>query len=113
MSSRPLLVLTTCANPKAADELATALVEARLAACVSRLEGIVSTYRWKSKLERDQETLVLIKTTEGRFDELESAIRDRTSYELPELIAVPVCKGSAAYLDWLSSCVAAPVADED
>lgn len=104
--------MTTCANPTEADELATALVEARLAACVSRLEGIVSTYRWKSKLERDQETLVLIKTTEGRFDELESAIRDRTSYELPELIAVPVCKGSSAYLDWLDSCVAVPVADE-
>lgn len=109
MRSRPILVLTTCANPTEADELAAALVEERLAACVNRLEGVVSTYRWKSNLERDRETLVLIKTTEGRFDELESAIRERTSYELPELIAVPVIMGSSAYLDWLD----ASVADED
>ena len=109
MGSRPILVLTTCANPTEADELAAALVEERLAACVNRLEGVVSTYRWKSSLERDQETLVLIKTTEGRFDELESAIRDRTSYELPELIAVPVIRGSSAYLEWLE----ASVRDED
>jgi len=109
LDSRPILVLTTCANPTEADELATVLVEERLAACVNRLDGIVSTYRWKSNLERDQETLVLIKTTEGRFDDVESAILNRTSYELPELIAVPVCRGSAAYLDWLE----ASVADED
>ena len=105
LRSRPLLVLTTCANPTEADELAAALVEGRLAACVNRVEGVVSTYRWESKLERDQETLLLIKTTEGCFDELESAIRDRTSYELPELIAIPFCNGASAYLDWLHASV--------
>lgn len=105
LRSRPLLVLTTCANPTEADELAAALVEGRLAACVNRVEGVVSTYRWESKLERDKETLLLIKTTEGCFDELESAIRDRTSYELPELIAIPFCDGSSAYLDWLHASV--------
>ena len=74
MRSRPLLVLTTCANPTEADELAAALVEGRLAACVNRVEGVVSTYRWESKLERDKETLLLIKTTEGCFDELEGVL---------------------------------------
>ncbi len=105
MGSQPLLVLTTCANPEEADELAAALVEGRLAACVNRVAGVVSTYRWESKLQRDQETLLLIKTTAERFDELEEALRDRASYELPELIAVPVCKGSSAYLDWLEAAV--------
>lgn len=98
-------MLTTCANPEEADELAAALIEERLAACVNRVDGITSTYRWESELKRDRETLVLIKTTEERFDELEIAIRDHTSYELPELIAVPVCRGSAAYLDWVEAAV--------
>ena len=106
MDSQALLVLTTCANPTEADELAKVLVEKRLAACVNRLEGVVSTYRWKSKLEQDQETLVLIKTTEGRFNDLENAIRKRSSYELPELIAVPICKGTSTYLNWLETSVA-------
>ena len=106
MGSQALLVLTTCANPEEADELATALIEDRLAACVNRLDGVLSTYRWGAQLQRDRETLVLIKTTEERFDELEIAIRDHTSYELPELIAVPVCRGSSAYLDWLKAGVA-------
>jgi periplasmic divalent cation tolerance protein len=100
------LVLTTCANREEADDLATALVEARLAACVNRLDGIGSTFLWHSKLERDEETLVLIKTTEDRFAALEIAIRDRASYELPEVIAVPVHGGSAEYLEWLEDSVA-------
>ena len=105
MSSQALLVLTTCANSTEADELAKVLVEKRLAACVNRLEGIVSTYRWKSKLEQDQETLVLIKTTEGCFDDLENAICKQSSYELPELIAIPICRGTSTYLDWLETSV--------
>ena len=109
MRSRALLVLTTCANSGEADALAAALVDARLAACVNRLEGVSSTYRWQGKVEQDQETLLLIKTTEERFEQLEKAVRERASYELPELIAVPVYKGSQAYLDWLE----ASVTDED
>ena len=106
LGSQALLVLTTCATPTEADELAKVLVEKRLAACVNRLEVVVSTYRWRSKLEQDQETLLLIKTTEECFDGLENAIRKRSSYELPELIAVPICKGTSTYLDWLKTSVA-------
>ena len=103
MGSEALLVLTTCAREEA-DELAAALVEEQLAACVNAL-GVVSTYRWESRVQRDEETLLVIKTTEARFDALQKTIRDRSSYELPELIAVPVCKGSRAYLDWVTASV--------
>lgn len=105
MSAPTLLVLTTCADAAEADGLATKLVEERLAACVNRVEGVVSTYRWKSRLHRDRETLLLIKTTEARFDELRRTIAQRSSYDVPELIAVPVSDGSPDYLAWLADSV--------
>ncbi len=105
MNAPALLVLTTCANAREADELAAALVEERLAACVNRLDGVMSTYRWESQLNRDRETLLLIKTTEARFDDLQEAITRRSSYDVPELIAIPIIKGSPAYLGWLTDSV--------
>ena len=103
MSTDALLVLTTCGDAQEADNLAEALVKQRLAACVSSLEGIVSTYRWESKLQRDREVLVLIKTTKDRFKALEAMIREQSSYELPEILAVPVHSGSSDYLKWLAA----------
>lgn len=105
MSNSALLVLTTCANADEADEIAGALVEERLAACVNRVDGVMSTYTWESRLQRDRETLLLIKTTEARFDELRLAITRLSSYDVPEVIAVPVRRGSRAYLDWLAESV--------
>ena len=105
MSTSALLVLTTCANADEADAIAGALVEERLAACVNRVDGVMSTYIWESRLQRDKETLLLIKTTEARFDELQGAIARLSSYDVPEVIAVPVGKGSNAYLDWLVESV--------
>ena len=105
MNVPALLVLTTCANAQEADQLAAALVEERLAACVNRLDGVMSTYRWESQLNQDRESLLLIKTTEARFDDLQEAIIQRSSYDVPELIAVPILKGSPAYLGWLADSV--------
>jgi uncharacterized protein involved in tolerance to divalent cations len=106
VSSRPLLVLTTCANPEDANRLAAALVELELAACVNAVSHVTSTYRWRGGVQRDQESLLVIKTTEARLPELEAAIRERSSYELPEVLAIPVHGGSAAYLAWLGESVA-------
>ena len=105
MSTSALLVLTTCANTGEADELAGALVERRLAACVNRVDGILSAYRWESRLRRDNETLLLIKTTEARFDELRRAITRMSSYDVPEVVAVPIRRGSKAYLEWVEESV--------
>lgn len=102
-----LLVLTTCADADEADALAAGLVEAKLAACVNALSPVVSTYRWQGKMEREQEVLLLIKTTADRFTALEAWVRARSSYELPELIAVRVAAGSSDYLRWIASSVEA------
>ncbi len=105
MSTTPLIVLCTCPDITAADAIATALLEARLAACVNRIEGIESLYRWEGSIRKDQEVLLLIKTTAVAFGEVESAISDLHPYELPEIIGVPVTQGSAPYLDWLTKSV--------
>ena len=106
MTAAAMLVLTTCGNAEEADGLASQLVGAREAACVNRLTGVTSTYRWQGEVHNDQEILLLIKTTEDRLAAVERTIRERSSYELPELIAVRVDTGSSAYLDWLAGAVA-------
>ncbi len=106
MSARPLLVLTTCGSAEDAQRLATALVELKLAACVNTVNNVASTYRWAGAVQRDQESLLVIKTTEARLPALEAAIRERSSYELPEVLAIPVHGGSAGYLAWLAESVA-------
>lgn len=104
-SPRPLLVLTTCASADEAQSLAASLVEQRLAACVNTLGQVQSTYRWQGRVEREQESLLVIKTTDARLAEVEQIIRERSSYELPEVVAIPVQGGSASYLGWLVDSV--------
>ena len=105
MTSRALLVLTTCANAEEAQRLAVELVERRLAACVNTVNQIASTYRWQGKVEQGQESLLVIKTTEERFAALEAIIRERSSYDLPEVLAIRVQGGSAQFLEWLEASV--------
>jgi periplasmic divalent cation tolerance protein len=98
-----LLVMTTCADAAEADALAVALVEERAAACVNSLNPVLSTYRWEGRIEREQEVLLLIKTTTGRFAALQALIRARSSYDVPEIIALPIADGASDYLAWLES----------
>jgi periplasmic divalent cation tolerance protein len=98
-----LLCYCTCPNAESAQHLADALVGEALAACVNRIPGIHSTYRWKGEVTTDAEELLLIKTTASRFEALKERLLALHPYELPELIAVPVERGHAAYLDWVRS----------
>jgi periplasmic divalent cation tolerance protein len=98
-----LLVFTSLPDLPAAQKLADALVEKRLAACVSILAPCRSVYRWKEAVQQDEEHPVLIKTTEERYPALEAAIRANHPYELPEIIALPVEKGLPAYLEWVAA----------
>lgn len=99
-SSDALIVFVTC-PPQAAAALAQTLVESRLAACVNILSGISSVYRWQDEVQRDDESLLLIKTSRARYPALEHAVRENHPYELPEVLAVAVEAGLPAYLDWL------------
>ena len=98
-----LLVLTNLPDRAAAERLADALIEKRLAACVNILAPCRSVYRWKDSVQHDEEHPLLIKTTAERYAELETAIRAAHPYDLPEIIAVPIELGLPAYLDWIGS----------
>jgi periplasmic divalent cation tolerance protein len=98
-----LLVLTNLPDRAAAERLADALVEKRLAACVNILAPCRSVYRWKDAVQHDEEHPVLIKSTTDAYPALEAAIRAGHPYELPEIIAVPVERGLPAYLDWVAA----------
>ena len=96
------VVLVTCSSAAEARRIALAVVKARLAACVNILPGAVtSIYRWKGKVETAHERLILIKTSRKRLAGLRAAIERLHSYDVPELIALPIVAGSPKYLGWL------------
>lgn len=97
----PIVVLITAPNREEAIRLADMLVGAHLAACVQILPEMESVYRWKGKIEREPEILLLVKTTRARFEEIDREVRALHSYETPEIVALPIVAGSKAYLDWL------------
>lgn len=96
-----LLVLTNLPDEASAEVLAQHLVEHRLAACVNRLAPARSIYRWQGRVEQASEIPLLIKTTRERYAAVEAAVRALHPYDVPELVAVPVEIGLAAYLDWV------------
>ena len=101
MSDEAIIVFMTASNGEEAARLADMLVGAHLAACVQILPEMDSVYRWQGKIERAPEILLIAKTTSSQFEELEREVRALHSYDTPEIIAVPVVAGSAAYLEWL------------
>jgi periplasmic divalent cation tolerance protein len=103
-----LLVLTTVSNEEQAAQLARTLVERRLAACVNIVPGVRSLYRFKGVLEDDREQLLLMKTTRERYEALAAAIAELHPYEVPEVLAVPIERGSASYLSWVAESVSEP-----
>ena len=102
-----LLVLTNCPDEATANAIALALVEEKLAACVNILPRVQSVYRWQGAVESASEIPLLIKSTVGRYAELEAAIRARHPYEVPEIIALPITQGLPAYLNWVATETAA------
>ena len=98
-----LLALTNLPDHAAAERLARALVERRLAACVNVLAPCRSVYHWQGRIETADEVTLLIKTTGTQYASLQQAILDLHPYELPEIIAVPVSHGLTAYLDWITA----------
>ena len=107
-SSDALLGLTTCGSEEEAAGIARALLDSRLAACVNLLPRVRSLYRWEGKVEDAAETLLLIKTRAALLDALTAEVRRLHSYELPEIIALPVAAGLPPYLAWIVAETAQP-----
>jgi periplasmic divalent cation tolerance protein len=96
-----VLVLTTVADDETADRIAGALVTERIAACVTIGAAMTSVYWWQGKLTREIERPLTIKTTVARIAAVKARLIDLHSYELPEIIVIPVVEGSDSYLDWV------------
>jgi periplasmic divalent cation tolerance protein len=96
-----VMAVTTVDDPQAAETLATALVERKLAACCQIVGPIKSIYRWQGKLEQSAEYQVWIKTRRDRWSELELAVHELHPYDVPELLLVEVAAASEPYANWL------------
>ena len=100
MAQDAIVVFITC-PPDRASALAETLVGSGLAACVNVVPNLRSVYRWKGAVQRDDEALLIVKTARDRFEALREAVLANHSYEVPEIIALPVERGHAPYLEWI------------
>src|ERR1041384_3471762 len=101
-----LIVLSTVSSQVLAEELATKIIESRLAACVQILPQMTSVYRWEGKVQREPEHLLLIKTLPEKWDEVREFIAANHSYDVPEIVAITAEDVSRAYLGWLETEIA-------
>ena len=102
-----IIVFVTCESKEQAETIAQTVVSERLAACVNVLPAIRSCYIWERKLTWADEVLLLIKTTRGRFDQLQDRIKALHSYSLPEIVSVTIDDAFDKYIAWIDMCVGA------
>ena len=102
-----LTVFITASSREEGERIASKLVEDKLAACCNILNGITSIYIWEGELCRDEEVLLIVKTVEKKFPELSERVKELHSYDVPEIIALPITYGSKDYLDWVADSLEA------
>lgn len=105
MRTNFVLVAITCPSNAEAYRIAGALMEKRLIACANILKGVESIFRWKQKIERAKEAMVLMKTSRSHVKAIIAMVKKMHSYEVPEIIAVPIGDGNGDYLRWIDECV--------
>ncbi|MFB3890035.1 MAG: divalent-cation tolerance protein CutA [Candidatus Bathyarchaeia archaeon] len=103
MSNSYVILLVTTSSKQEAETIAQELLEAKLIACANILGPVTSHFHWVGKIEKTEEYLVLMKSREDLFDQVAERVRALHSYDVPEILALPVVKGSRTYLDWLGS----------
>jgi periplasmic divalent cation tolerance protein len=101
MTTEYITVFITAPNEEEASKISRTIVEERLAACVNIIRSVRSIYRWQGSVEDESEVLMVVKTKRTLFDRLQKRVKELHSYEVPEIIGLPVIEGSKDYLDWL------------
>jgi periplasmic divalent cation tolerance protein len=96
-----IVILSTCGSKTEAETIASRLVSDRAAACVNIIENITSIYKWQGKIEKGTECLMVIKTRAALAEQVEAIIQELSSYDCPEVVALPIALGSEGYLNWI------------
>ena len=96
-----VLILITASSEKEGEKIAHALVKEKLAACANMVSGMKSVFRWKGEISAEHEVLLLVKTKNRLFEKLKKRVRELHSYEVPEIIALPILAGFEEYLGWV------------
>ena len=99
-----IVVFSTVSNKKEAELIAQGLIKDKLAACVNIIENVYSLFWWKGKIDSAKEVLLVIKTRKALAAKLIKKIKSLHSYEVPEIIALPIVSGNKEYLEWISKC---------
>ena len=100
-----VIVLVTTATKQEAEKITTHLLELKLIACGNIIGPVSSIFRWSGKMEKAEEYLTIMKTRKDLFEKIAEAVKGLHSYEVPEILALPIVDGSKAYLGWLESCL--------
>ena len=103
MAQGHVIIFVTAASDQEAATIGRTLVEEGLAACANIIPQIRSIYRWKGEIWDERETLIMIKSREALFEKIRSRVKELHSYEIPEITAITVEKGDAAYLQWIEA----------
>ena len=104
--SEHCVIFITAGSKEEADKISRGLVESKLAFCVSTLPKVQSTYYWEDKIHVDEEFLLIVKTRQDQYEALETWVKNNHSYNVPEIIALPIEQGLPAYLNGIDDWVA-------
>ncbi len=100
-NSKYSVIITTCGTRESAEKIAGALLDQKLAACI-QIFDVTSLYTWKGQVNKDNESLLLIKAKAELYNEIEECIRQNHTYEVPEIVQLPIVNGFSSYLQWIS-----------
>jgi len=105
MKSRPIMILITCSCKKEAQAISDVLLKKRLAACASIAGRVESRFWWNGHIDKAGEVMLICKTTKKHFKAVEKEVKRLHTYDVPEIIALPIIAGSREYLEWIDSSV--------
>jgi len=100
-----IVILITTKDKLEAEKIAKMLIQNKLAACVNILAGVKSLFRWQGKIDQAKEALLIVKSKKEKFDKIAKLVKSMHSYDLPEIIAIPIVSGFKPYLDWINESV--------
>ena len=100
-----IIIFVTAANKKQARQIANKLIKTKLAACVNIIPGVESLFSWKGKIDSAKELLLIIKSEKSKLPKIIKTVKSLHSYEVPEIIALPIIAGNKEYLRWIDECI--------